>query len=269
MAGGRMSKSFYNEFDAYPAQWLRNLIKAGQISPGRVNEKSIEDVRPDELMGYTQAHFFAGIGGWDLALRLAKWPRNREVWTGSCPCQPFSHAGKGKGVEDERHLWPVFYRLIKVCRPSVIFGEQVTSRAGRLWLTGVRTDMEALGYAFGASDLCAAGISAPHIRQRLWWVAYAKYDGLNKQKAVAAEQGEDRKGSRLPVRGGDSGMWDEFDIAWCRDPREGRPPVPRRIESGAYPLAHGIPARVGKIRAYGNAIVPQIAAEFIKAFMDT
>jgi len=161
-------KTYYNEMDPYPAKWLRNLAEAGEISGGYVDERSIEDVQADELEGYDRAHFFAGIGGWELALRLAGWPADRGVWTGSCPCQPFSQAGKGKGVEDKRHLWPEFLRLITECRPPVIFGEQVASKDGRLWLDGVRSDLEALGYAVGAADMCAASINAPHIRQRLW-----------------------------------------------------------------------------------------------------
>ncbi len=120
--------AYYNELDPAAAQWLRNLIDAGHIAPGHVDERSIEDVLPSDLLGYTQCHFFAGIGIWSHSLRQAGWPDDRAVWTGSAPCQPFSVAGNGKGEDDERHLWPAFYRLISECRPSVIFGEQVASR---------------------------------------------------------------------------------------------------------------------------------------------
>ena len=161
---------YYNEIDPFAAQWLRNLIAAGLIAHGDVDERSIKEVKPDDLKGYTQVHFFAGIGGWSLALRLAGWPDNRPVWTGSCPCQPFSAAGKGRGVEDERHLWPEMFRLIGECRPAVVFGEQVASKAGLGWFSSVRADLEDAGYAAAGIDLCAAGLGAPHIRQRLWWV---------------------------------------------------------------------------------------------------
>lgn len=128
--------AYYNEIDPYAAQWLRNLIDAGLIAPGDVDERSIVDVQPEDLEGYTQCHFFAGIAGWSQALRLAGWPDDRPVWTGSCPCQPFSAAGKGAGANDTRHLWPEFFRLIEACRPRTIFGEQVASALGRQWLCG-------------------------------------------------------------------------------------------------------------------------------------
>ena len=161
--------AYYNEIDPKSAAWLRELIKQNHIAPGDVDERSISDVKPDELFGYTQCHFFAGIGVWSYALRKSGWPDDRPVWTGSCPCQPFSSAGKRKGTSDERHLWPHWFHLISQCRPSDVFGEQVASKDGRAWFDTVQTDMEALGFAVGAADLCAAGIGAPHIRQRLWF----------------------------------------------------------------------------------------------------
>ena len=162
--------AYYNEYDPKAAAWLRELIKQGHIANGVVDERSIEDVRPDELAGFTQCHFFAGIGVWSYALRRAGWADDRAVWTGSCPCQPFSAAGKGAGFADERHLWPAFHHLISQCRPDVVLGEQVASKDGLAWLDLVQSDLEATGYASGAVDLCAAGVGAPHIRQRLWWV---------------------------------------------------------------------------------------------------
>lgn len=162
--------AYYNENNAYAAQWLRNLIADDQIAPGEVDERDIRDVKADELARFTQCHFFAGIGVWAYALRNAGWADDRPVWTGSCPCQPFSQAGQGKGEDDERHLWPVWRDLIAFGAPDAVFGEQVASKAGRAWFGAVSADLEDMGYAAAGFDLCSAGIGAPHIRQRLYFV---------------------------------------------------------------------------------------------------
>ena len=185
-----MKGAYYNEIDPYAAAWLRNLIDAGHIARGDVDERSIVDVCADDLRKYTQCHFFAGIGGWSLALRLAGWPDDRPAWTGSCPCQPLSSAGQRKGHADERHLWPEMFRLIRECRPTTIFGEQVASPDALQWWDGVSIDLEGAGYACGSADLCAAGVGAPHIRQRLYWVADSA--GVS----WAQHEHESRKGPR-------------------------------------------------------------------------
>ena len=168
---GGQKWAYYNEIDPYAAEWLRSLIRSGHIADGIVDERSISDVRPDELQEFTQCHFFAGIGVWSYALRSAGWEDDRPVWTGSCPCQPFSGAGNRKGMADKRHLWPHWFHLIEQCRPSTVFGEQVASKDGLGWIDLVQADMEGADYAIGAFDLCSAGFGAPHIRQRLWFVA--------------------------------------------------------------------------------------------------
>ena len=304
--------AYYNEFDPYAAQWLRNLIDNKLLAEGDVDDRSIRDVAPCDLKGYTQCHFFAGIGVWSYALRVAGWPDDRPVWTGSCPCQPFSAAGKKAGFADERHLWPAFYMLINECRPPVVFGEQVASKDGLNWLDTVQSDMEASGYAIGAADLCAAGIGAPHIRQRLWFVGERMADaerrewrpsslrGLRQadgaegsgQAAEPSGNGDDggladtcadgsqgwvsgrsdegrgvvhgSAGRGVPDRwtGPTNGHWRDADWLHCRDGKW------RPVEPGTFPLAHGAPARVGRLRAYGNAIVPQAAAEVIGAYLD-
>ncbi|EDY3268565.1 DNA cytosine methyltransferase [Salmonella enterica] len=165
--------AYYNEIDTFAAQWLRNLIAGGHIAPGEVDERSIEDVTPDDLRGFTQCHFFAGIGVWSHSLRLAGWPDDKPVWTGSCPCQPFSAAGKGDGFADERHLWPHFFHLISERRPQHVFGEQVASGNANTWFDLVQADLEGLGYAFGLVPFASAGVGAPHIRERAYWVAHA------------------------------------------------------------------------------------------------
>jgi len=345
---------YYNEIDPYAAQWLRNLIAAGHIAKGEVDERSIQLVDSADLADFAQCHFFAGIGVWSHALRLAGWPDDKPVWTGSCPCQPFSAAGKRSGFDDERHLWPDFFRLIRERRPSVVFGEQVASKDGLEWLDLVQADLEGAGYASAAADLCAAGFGAPHIRQRLYWVADAqgerreqfahvaptrvqrtaiqasgaidgfgdlcstscgvadandtgsqrhgqlgaqhvpqgrsvagryraensvaggmadanceRLDGqharLQRQDIYRAKQDllEIARDGEISGRPGPvNGFWCDADWLSCRDGKW------RPVEPGTFPLAHGAPARVGRLRAYGNAIVPQVAQSFIEAFME-
>ena len=325
--------AYYNEHDPYAAQWLRNLIMAGHIAPGEVDERSIRDVSPSDISGYTQCHWFAGIGGWSLALRLAGWPDYRPVWTGSCPCQPFSTAGKKAGFSDDRHLWPELYRLSRECRPATLFGEQVASPDGYAWLDTVCADMEAAGYAVGAAVLPAASVGAPHGRHRIFFVADAEgerrpqgrgwevlsiagnsCDALRMADALRAGRPERRPvsagstawgGSALRMADADqpggwapggeqplcdqrngcagSGEYSESEQARVsRFARERRATggywadadwLPcqggkwRPIEPGSFPLAHGVSGRMGKLRAYGNAIVPQAGAAFIGAFL--
>jgi DNA (cytosine-5)-methyltransferase 1 len=166
--------AYYNEIDPAAAQWLRNLIAKGLIAAGDVDERSIVDVKADDLKGYTQHHFFAGIGGWSLALRMAGWPDDKPVTTGSCPCQPFSTAGKQKGKNDERHLWPAWFKLIREYKPSVIYGEQVAASLTHGWLDEVFDDLEREGYTCGAAIVPACGVGKPHKRDRLWFVGYSK-----------------------------------------------------------------------------------------------
>lgn len=182
--------AYYNEIDPFAAQWLRNLIAAGHIAPGEVDERSIEDVTPDDLRGFTQCHFFAGIGVWSHSLRLAGWPDNKPVWTGSCPCQPFSAAGKGDGFADERHLWPAFNHLISERRPQHVFGEQVAAGNANVWFDLVQADLEGLGYAFGLVPFTSAGIGAPHIRERAYWVAHA-HGVISDRRGDVRETGRD------------------------------------------------------------------------------
>lgn len=274
---------YYNEHDAFAAKWLRELIRAGLIPPGEVDERDIQEVSADDVRGFRQCHFFAGIGGWSYALQLAGWPTTQPVWTGSCPCQPFSQAGKRKAEADERHLWPEFFRLIAQCKPAVVFGEQVASEDGRIWLAGVQADLEMVAYAFGAADLCAAGVSAPQKRQRLYWVGESDRTGLlswNQAAATVGHWDSANTTSRLDTPGlvnadGYHEHWwsGPVQVGWngieAEIERGGRKYRAQwRIKPGLSIVAHGVSNRVGKLCGFGNAIVPQVAAEFIKAYLE-
>lgn len=366
--------AYYNEIDPHAAQHLRNLIDAGHIAPGVVDTRSIEDVTPNDLIGFNQCHFFAGIGGWSLALRRAGWPDNRPAWTASCPCQPFSQAGKGLGFADERHLWPSAHWLVGQRRPVVVFGEQSGSADANDWIDLVQADVEALGYAFGAVAFPSASVGAPHQRDRAYWVAdadcqqwegrgefqptgggkpsdssvinwlahtndhrqqsgcgggcgsqctearddagrcsqtgrLADPDGNGREGRLSGGQGAEREtvngqagrdsaacsvadanNEQRPIAmsargyadvsrqwnknseavagcggvmrpGPVNGFWRDADWLYCRDGKW------RPVRPGSFPLADGVPARVGRLRAYGNAINIEAAAAFIKSYM--
>ena len=388
--------NYYNEYDPFAVAWLRELIKDGLIPDGIVDERSIIDVTPEDLKGFTQCHFFCGIGGWSRALQIAGWSSDRPVWTGSPPCQPFSSAGNKKGKDDLRHLWPVFFNLIRECKPPTIFGEQVASAIRFGWLDDLQTDLEAEGYAAAAVVLPSGGIGAPHKRDRLFFVADSNSSnrgskqeskqqardqwgqsngnsrsngsvadslgqglqghGQSGQEQVSQERkGEERhsaegglwhrsvgdadsqsgkwevgtvSGKETQISGkrqqdghlsdgysdasqinssvgdaehtgshgvevrrspaqavndrqegenfseqlagasrseesGDICFWEDTTTIYCRDGKYR--PVP--TEPALFPLANGIPNRVGILRGAGNAIVPQAAAEIIKAYM--
>jgi len=355
--------AFYNEFDPFAAAWLRELVKAGAIEDGTVCEKDMWDVVPSELAGFERVHFCAGIGGWAEALRLAGWPDDQPVWTVSLPCQPFSTAGKGSGLADARgQLAEAFFWLAGVCRPGIIFGEQVEAAIRHDWLDVVASSLESIGYTVGAAAFPASSVGAFHIRQRLYWVAYSKGHGRGQtresiklqrspacgvadaehsergaqgygrndfdSKETGRQQGagmpgergstgilvdaEDRgrrelrdeaqPGNRRHADGADTpgelgdaklsgfsiwhnelekwnigrtwrqtkdaesrssvNFWSDAEWIACRDGKA------RPTQPGLFPLAHGVPNRVGTLRGAGNAIVPQAAAEFIRSVME-
>jgi DNA (cytosine-5)-methyltransferase 1 len=258
--------AYYNDIDPFCCEWVKNLIKAGVIMDGEVDGRSIKDVTPDDLMGFERVHMFCGIAGWEHALNLAGW--RGEVWTGSCPCQSFSTAGRGKGFTDERHLWPYWFHLIRECRPATIFGEQVASKAALSWFDLVQDDLEGEGYAVGSADLCAASVGAFHIRQRLWFVAHADSKRCYGQHPLLRKKSED---IIKTARSSTSNFWSSAVWLPCRDGRH-RPALANfhpLVDGLSFKLGSGSPlegkSRVGMLKGAGNAIVPQIAEVFIRA----
>lgn len=297
---------YYNEIDEGAADWLEANIRFGLVAPGVVDRRSITEVQPDDLRGFDQHHFFAGIGGWSYAARLAGWPDDRPLWTGSCPCQPFSVAGKGAGVDDARHLWPDLLRLIAARRPAAIVGEQVAGAAGYGWFDGVRAGLAGEGYTGRAVDIPACAIDAPHQRQRLYWLALADTDCSGRDgrqeasqrrevERVAAQRADEltctalgnaddeRSQGQSISRGfagtapwwadaerADRGNWRHVKSWWTGADwitcHDGKA---RRVADASAPLlVDGFPNRVLAWRGLGNAIVPPLAAEVIGALMD-
>lgn len=224
-----MTRAYYNEIDGYCCDWLSNLMDAQLITPGKIDNRSIVDVSPDDVTGFQRVHFFAGIAGWDLALNLAGWGE-RECWTGSCPCQALSSAARGRNVATDR--WPDWLPIIAASRPRALFGEQVAHNED--WLDRVCDDLDSLGYEIGAAVLPAVSVGADHSRPRIYFVGHADGNG--------------QPGMRL----------DEKMAELRRYRSDTRSMVP----------SNGLPARMAVFSAFGNAIVPQVAAEFINAFMD-
>jgi len=289
--------TYFNDNDPFTLEWCRNAFPEAEF-----DARSILDIeRPTVAV---RQHYFAGLGGWEWALRLAEWPDDWEVWTGSCPCQPFSVAGKRQAHEDERDLWPAFFRLIALRRPAAIVGEQVGHAIAYGWLDRICDDLEGIGYAVGAAVLPACGVGAPHIRQRLYWVALAQ--GVRSDPPAARSrpssacdlpsspiagglEDADRSGLEGYVRdGGDSSQsgrivanqagsaWAASTLIYCRDGRWRRIP----LERGLQPLVDGgrfgnprvdphLSSRIGALKAAGNMICIPLATEFIRAVMET
>ncbi|KHS77005.1 hypothetical protein QT13_01825 [Pectobacterium brasiliense] len=257
--------AYYNEIEPYAAQWLRNLIAEKLIAPGIVDERSIEDVTPSDLEGFTQCHFFAGIGVWSYALRQAGWPDDKPVWTGSPPCQPFSAAGKGVGFADERHLWPAFHHLIKQRKPQVVFGEQVASKDGLAWFDLVQTDLEEANYAATAVDFCAAGVDSPNIRQRLFWVGNSNdqsTQGYGRPEQIILPEGRENEERHTIPPDVAANIWSSWQAV------KGADETTRIIPAGYGKATHGNTGIVGRLRAYGNAINAEAAKTFIESFME-
>jgi DNA (cytosine-5)-methyltransferase 1 len=229
----------YNEIEPHAAAWIRNLIALGELPDGVVDERSIVDVRGDDLDGCDEVHFFAGIGVWARAVaeaeRASNYRLRRPLATGSCPCQPLSSAGQRKGHVDERHLWPAFHRLITERRFATVLGEQVAGKDGREWMSAVRHDLEASGYAVGCAVLPAGGYGAPHIRYRMFFVADA--DGWGQPEVGQGHEAPRGGWAIEPARPGAGGA-----VRGVDDATGARQPSPRSGEPGQSESRERLPS---------------------------
>lgn len=244
--------NYYNDNDPHICEWVRRLIKRGLVPDGEVDGRSIIDIQPEDVRGFRQCHFFCGILGWVEALRIAGWRDDRRIiWTGSPPCQPFSIGGEKKGTEDHRDLWPDFYRIVGNEKPDLLFGEQVADAIAYGWFDRLADDMEAIGYAVGAAVLPACVVGASHRRNRIFWMADA-----NSERWSGHQQGHGALG----------GETTPFSV-------DGNPLAgARRALAGDYGdllPCDGLCVVMERraVHGYGNSIVPQVAAEFIRAYL--
>ena len=214
-----------------------------------------------------------------------------ELITGGYPCQPFSLAGKRQGAADDRHLWPELRRVVEAARPSWVLCENVVGHV-TLGLDEVLSDLDSIGYSCLSLVIPACAVDASHRRPRIWILAHSndytnRANGLAQiekgsvskvdwkagrsrllggtgadSEVLADSNGAGVEGSKIAgsVKGGRAKLHKqpcgcrEVFCSWEPEPDVGR-------------VAHGIPNRVDRLRGLGNAIVPQVAAEIIRAMM--
>jgi len=179
-------------------------------------------------------------------------------------------ADAGNGARAARALGVTPGAIIQECRPEIVFGEQVAGPDGLAWLDAVQSDLEGEDYATGAFDLCAAGFGSPQRRQRLYWLAECPRGAVanttrGKQRWLReppAGHGSDKfPDRRHGSHGSVSNPW--ADAEWLEH-LDGKF---RPVKPGTHPLAYGTASTVGRLRAAGNAVVAQVAAEFVAAYL--
>ena len=200
----------------------------------------------------------------------SKW-RGADLLTGGFPCQPFSVCGEQRGEEDDRALWKEMFRVIKEARPDFVLAENVAGLI-QLGLDSVLLDLASEGYSCGTIIIPACAVNAPHRRSRCWIMAHATSAEFHnkgqreKQRDGVIGSGEDVADSNhFNVQGerpnsdpkGRQGQDERQpglcsgEAQWDTEPNVGR-------------VAHGIPSRIHRLKALGNAIVPQVAYEILK-----
>ena len=176
-----------------------------------------------------------------------------DIITGGYPCQPFSEAGKRKGEHDERHLWPEMFRVIKQSRPTWIVAENVVGHV-TMGLDSVLNDLDTEGYTTRPLIIPACAVDSPHRRDRVWILAYAEGKRRDNGHDRKNKWEDDRKKHTLTDKSGAFG-WMETR-RWPREPDISR-------------VANGVPDRVDRNKSLGNAIVPQVAYEILRAISAT
>jgi DNA (cytosine-5)-methyltransferase 1 len=219
-----------------------------------------------------------------------KYANTIDVLTGGFPCQPYSAAGKRLGKEDERHLWPEMLRVIREVAPRYVVGENVrglTNWNGGLVFDEVCTDLENLGYQVAPFIIPASSVNAPHQRERIWFVANTDSNGFN-QRNCQHEKHSSQTGFHAfnDVNKND----ERWDVANSSSPRsqsvsESKPKWNRQngktswkqfpTQSPVCSGDDGLPTELDgitfskwrneSIKAYGNAIVPQVVYQIFKA----
>jgi DNA (cytosine-5)-methyltransferase 1 len=246
----------------------------------------------------THGSLFSGIGGFDLAAEWMGWENKFhcewnefgqrvlnyywpdaelftditksdfkkyanqiDVLTGGFPCQPYSKAGKRRGKEDERHLWPEMLRVIREIKPRYVVGENVrgliTWNAG-LVFDEVCADLENLGYQIAPFIIPASAVNAPHQRERIWFVAYSDSDGFNQCNSEHEKYAGQRRINAFNDINPPYEQWKNFPTqsALCG----GDDGLPTELDGITFSKW-----RTESIKAYGNAIVPQVVYQIFKA----
>ena len=222
------------------------------------------------------------------------WNGGIDILSGGFPCQPYSLAGKRKGKEDDRHLWPEMLRAIREIRPRWVVGENVlglVNWSGGLVFHEVQTDLETAGYEVWPYVIPACAKNAPHRRDRIWFVAYSNSDGqvigngkneintserrqyaLNDIKPICNAPDTQRirqQGQRRPEGQGGSEAFRNWEASWINP--NGEWPTQSPLCSGNDGVSTGLDGitlskhRKESLMAYGNAVVPQVVYEIFKA----
>jgi len=239
----------------------------------------VETVAFCEIEPYAQRVLRKNFPGVPIIEDVRDFPSDefQRPWliTGGYPCQPFSQAGKRRGEEDDRHLWPPMFEIIRSCRPDWVLAENVAGHVS-MGLDEVLSDLEGEDYTVQPLIIPACAVDAPHRRDRVWIVGHAKKRrnggicecngdcGLQIPKLGNTSREivfPDSNRRRCEKRESEKQSLSDFNLEnesvggfWSAEPSVGR-------------VAHGIPSRVDRLRGLGNAIVPQVAYEIINAMI--